>query len=84
MTEDAMSGSGQDGVSAETLRSISTPDRVDSRLRTLEFPERGAPQMPEWNVVTMGRAGLPRWTGEVAQPVARSIARGTGQAEARR
>jgi hypothetical protein len=37
MTEDVMSGSGQDGVSAETLRSISTPDRVDSRLRTLEF-----------------------------------------------
>jgi hypothetical protein len=40
--------------------------------------------MPEWNVVTMGRAALPRWTGEVAQPVARSIARGTGQPEARR
>jgi hypothetical protein len=37
MTEDAMSGSGQDGVPAETLRSISTPDRVDSRLGTLEF-----------------------------------------------
>jgi hypothetical protein len=37
MTEDAMSGSGQDGVSAETPRSISAPDRVDSRLRTLEF-----------------------------------------------
>ena len=37
MTEDAMSGSGQDGVSAERLRSISTPDRVDSRLGTLEF-----------------------------------------------
>jgi hypothetical protein len=37
MTEDAMSGSGQDGVPAETLRSISTPDRVDSRLETLEF-----------------------------------------------
>ena len=32
-----MSGSGQDGVSAETLRSISTADRVDSRLETLEF-----------------------------------------------
>jgi hypothetical protein len=37
MTEDAMSGSGQDGVPAETLRSISTPDRVDGRLATLEF-----------------------------------------------
>ena len=37
MTEDAMSGSGQDGVPAETLRSIPTPDRVDSRLSTLEF-----------------------------------------------
>ena len=32
-----MSGSGHDGVSAETLRSISTPDRVESRLGTLEF-----------------------------------------------
>ena len=32
-----MSGSGQDGVPAETLRSISAPDRVDSRLGTLEF-----------------------------------------------
>jgi hypothetical protein len=37
MTEDAMSGSGQDGVPAETLRSISTPGRVDSRLGMLEF-----------------------------------------------
>jgi hypothetical protein len=37
MTEDAMRGSGQDGVPAETPRSISTPDRVDSRLGTLEF-----------------------------------------------
>jgi hypothetical protein len=37
MTEDAMSGSGQDGVPAATLRSISTPDRVDGRLGTLEF-----------------------------------------------
>ena len=42
MTEDAMSGSGRDGVSAETLRSISTPDRVESRLGTLEFRD-GAP-----------------------------------------
>lgn len=37
-----MSGNGQDGVSAETLRSISTPDRVESRLGTLEFRD-GAP-----------------------------------------
>jgi hypothetical protein len=37
MTEDAMSGSGQDGVPAATLRSISTPDRVECRLGTLEF-----------------------------------------------
>ena len=40
--------------------------------------------MPGWNVVTMGRAGLTRWAGEVAQPVARPIARRTGQPEARR
>ena len=40
--------------------------------------------MPEWNVVTVGQAGLTRWTTEVAQPVARSIARRTGQPEARR
>jgi hypothetical protein len=32
----------QQGVSAETLRSISTPDRVESRLGTLEFDD-GAP-----------------------------------------
>ena len=32
-----MGGNGRDGVSAETLRSISTPDRVESRLGTLEF-----------------------------------------------
>ena len=37
-----MNGSGRDGVSAETLRSISTPDRVESRLGTLEFRD-GAP-----------------------------------------
>ena len=37
-----MSGSGPNGVSAETLRSISTPDRVESRLGTLEFRD-GAP-----------------------------------------
>ena len=34
--------------------------------------------------VTMGQVGLTGWTREVAQPVARSIARGTGQTEARR
>ena len=39
--------------------------------------------MPERNVVIMGQAGLTRWTGEVAQPVARSIARRTGQPGAR-
>jgi hypothetical protein len=39
--------------------------------------------MPDWNVVIMGRAGLTRWTRKVAQPVARSIARRTGQPEAR-
>lgn len=37
-----MSGNGRGGVSAETLRSISTPDRVESRLGTLEFRD-GAP-----------------------------------------
>ena len=35
-----MSSSG--GVSAETLKSLSTPDRVESRLGTLEFDD-GAP-----------------------------------------
>ena len=30
------------GVSAETLKSVSTPDRVESRLGTLEFDD-GAP-----------------------------------------
>jgi hypothetical protein len=42
MTEGALGGNGRDGVSAETLRSISTPDRVESRLGTLEFRD-GAP-----------------------------------------
>lgn len=32
----------QNGVSAENLASISTPDRVESRLGTLEFTD-GAP-----------------------------------------
>ena len=40
--------------------------------------------MPEWNVVTMGQVDLTRWTGEVAQPVARSIARRTVRPEVRR
>ena len=39
--------------------------------------------MPDWNVVTMGQAGLTRWAGEVAQPVARPVARRAGQPEAR-
>ena len=33
---------GQNGVTAETLQSVSTPDRVESRLGTLEFDD-GAP-----------------------------------------
>lgn len=37
-----MTSVAQQGVSAETLRSISTPDRVESRLGTLEFVD-GAP-----------------------------------------
>jgi len=40
--------------------------------------------MPGWNVGTAGRVGLTRWAGEVAEPVARSIARRTGQPEVRR
>ena len=40
--------------------------------------------MPGWNVVTVGQVGLTRWTGEVARPVDRSIARRTGQPEVRR
>ena len=41
MEEGTVSGS-QPGVSAETLKSISTPDRVETRLGTLEFDD-GAP-----------------------------------------
>jgi len=37
-----MTATKKDGVSAETLASISTPDRVESRLGTLEFND-GAP-----------------------------------------
>ena len=40
--------------------------------------------MPGWDVVTVRQVGRTRWTGEVAQPGARSIARRTGQPEARR
>ena len=38
--------------------------------------------MPKWNFVAMGQAGLTGWTMEMAQPVARSIARRTGRPEA--
>ena len=38
--------------------------------------------MSKWNFVAMGQAGLTGWTGEVARPVARSIARRTGRPEA--
>ena len=78
-----MSGSGQDGVPAQTPRPFSTPDRAGSRLGTLEFRAGERLRCREWNVVTMGRAGLTRWAGEVAQPVARPVARGTGPPEAR-
>jgi hypothetical protein len=37
-----MTVTGQKGVTAETLQSVSTPDRVESRLGTLEFDD-GAP-----------------------------------------
>jgi hypothetical protein len=38
--------------------------------------------MSKWNFVAMGQAGLTGWTGEVAKPVARSIARRTGRPQA--
>ncbi len=38
--------------------------------------------MPKWNFVAMGQAGLTGWTGKVARPVARELARRTGQPEA--
>jgi hypothetical protein len=38
--------------------------------------------MAKWNFVAMGQAGLTGWTGEVARPVARVIARRTGRPEA--
>ena len=37
--------------------------------------------MPKWNVVAMGQVGLTGWTRQVAQPVARFIARRTGRQE---
>ena len=38
--------------------------------------------MSKWNFVAMGQAGLTGWTRQVAQPVARWIARRTGRPEA--
>lgn len=38
--------------------------------------------MPKWNFVAMGQAGLSGWTGKVARPVARELARRTGRPEA--
>ena len=40
--------------------------------------------MTKWNFVAMGQVGLTGWTKTAAQPVAHSIARRTGQPEARR
>ena len=39
--------------------------------------------MSKWNFVAMGQVGLTGWTRRAAKPVARSIARRTGQPEAR-
>jgi hypothetical protein len=38
--------------------------------------------MAKWNYVAMGQAGLTGWTGQVARPVARAVARRTGRSEA--
>jgi hypothetical protein len=38
--------------------------------------------VPKWNLVAMGQAGLTGWTGKVAWPVARELARRTGRPEA--
>jgi hypothetical protein len=38
--------------------------------------------MAKWNFVAMGQAGLTGWTGKVARPVAREVARKTGRPEA--
>ena len=37
--------------------------------------------MPKWNFVAMGQVGLTGWTGKVARPVARAVARRTGRPE---
>jgi hypothetical protein len=38
--------------------------------------------VPKWNLVAMGQVGLTGWTGKVARPVARELARRTGRPEA--
>ena len=38
--------------------------------------------MSRWNLVAMGQVGLTGWTGKVARPVARAVARKTGRPEA--
>lgn len=38
--------------------------------------------MPKWNFVAMGQAGLTGRAQDIAQPVARAVARRTGQPEA--
>jgi hypothetical protein len=42
----------------------------------------GAPQTPKWNFEAMGQVGLTGWTRVAAKPVARAVARWTGQPEA--
>jgi hypothetical protein len=37
--------------------------------------EEGAPQMPEWDFVAMGQAGLTGWARAAAHPVARRTGR---------
>jgi hypothetical protein len=39
--------------------------------------------MSKWNFVAMDQLGLAGWTRQVAQPVARSIARRTGRLDRR-
>jgi hypothetical protein len=46
-----MSAGKQENISSETLRSISTPDRVESRLDTLEFDD-GAPSAATAELLT--------------------------------
>ena len=79
-----MSGSGQDGRAGGDAAVDLDAGPGGVPPGDAGVPRRGAPQVPGRYVVTMGRAGLTRWAGEVAQPVARSIARGTGQPEAGR